>query len=164
MKKLLKSLAILLTTALVFSSVQEAVWAAPFPVRSVIDGGIAQKQQPYSLDTESIADNEYESPIVEEVVHLREEFAKHFRKTDGTFIATTYNKPVHVQDEEKNWIDIDATLSSEEVNGEAFFCCIGVTKSSQFSRKFCRGKTDFPQGGNPHNFLWRERFQRFLCF
>ena len=44
---------------------------------------------------------------------LREEYVKHFRLEDGSFVAAQYEKPVHYLDEDGVWQDIDNTLLSD---------------------------------------------------
>ena len=46
-----------------------------------------------------------------EVTELREESVKHFRLSDGTYVAAQYNAPVHYLDAEGKWQDIDNTLT-----------------------------------------------------
>ena len=48
--------------------------------------------------------------VVGEVEDLREEDTKHFRLSDGSFIAVSYGMPVHYEDEDGNWEDIDNTI------------------------------------------------------
>ena len=65
--------------------------------------------EPYADDeelTELTADD-----IVGELVHLREESVKHFQMRGGSIIAVMYDTPVHFQDEEGNWVDIDNSLT-----------------------------------------------------
>ena len=49
--------------------------------------------------------------VVGEEESLRTETEKHFRLSDGSFIAVSYGMPVHYQDASGNWEDIDNTLS-----------------------------------------------------
>ena len=42
---------------------------------------------------------------------LREEGIKHFRLSDGSFVAVSYGLPVHFQNSGGQWIDIDNRLS-----------------------------------------------------
>lgn len=49
--------------------------------------------------------------VLGEVEDLREEDTKHFRMSDGSFIAVSYGMPVHYQDENGNWADIDNTIT-----------------------------------------------------
>ena len=44
-----------------------------------------------------------------EVQELRNEYEKHYRLTDGSFMAVQYQVPVHYEDEGQ-WVDIDNTL------------------------------------------------------
>ena len=48
--------------------------------------------------------------VVGEVDDLREETVKHFRMNDGAFMAVQYSSPVHYQDADGEWQDIDNTL------------------------------------------------------
>lgn len=62
-----------------------------------------------------------------EVTELRSEYEKHYRLTDGSFMAVQYQVPVHYEDEGQ-WVDIDNTLEAvtmfsgdtvyQAVNGE----------------------------------------------
>ena len=47
-----------------------------------------------------------------EVVERREETVKHFRTTDGSYVAAQYVYPVHEMDANGEWKDIDNTLAS----------------------------------------------------
>ena len=62
---------------------------------------------------ENISDNSAE--IVGEVESLRDEYTKHFRREDGSFVAAVYNEPVHylVGNE---WKEIDNTIDSYETS------------------------------------------------
>ena len=44
-----------------------------------------------------------------EVTELRSEYEKHYRLTDGSFMAVQYQVPVHYEDDGQ-WVDIDNTL------------------------------------------------------
>ena len=56
------------------------------------------------------AANEEEAYIVSEVNELREEAVKHFRMSDGSYLLVEYNEPVHYQDADEEWQEIDNTL------------------------------------------------------
>ena len=43
---------------------------------------------------------------------LREEAVKHFRMSDGSFLAVQYDGPVHYQDTDGEWQNIDTTQVS----------------------------------------------------
>lgn len=49
--------------------------------------------------------------ILGEVEDLREEDTKHFRLSDGSYIAVSYGMPVHYEGEDGNWKDIDNSIS-----------------------------------------------------
>ena len=57
--------------------------------------------------------------IVGEEVSLRTETEKHFRLSDGSYIAVSYGMPVHYQDDEGSWQDIDNSLTLS-ANQEAY--------------------------------------------
>ena len=49
--------------------------------------------------------------VLGEVESLRTETEKHFRMSDGSYMAVSYGIPVHYQDEDGAWLDIDNTMS-----------------------------------------------------
>lgn len=51
--------------------------------------------------------------VLGEVEELREENIKHFRLSDGTFVAVDYGMAVHYEDSEGSWQDIDNTISQD---------------------------------------------------
>lgn len=53
-----------------------------------------------------------EASIVKEIEELREEYSKQFLKSDGTYEAVVYNKPIHYKDGDK-WVEIDNSLKEE---------------------------------------------------
>lgn len=64
--------------------------------------------------TPQTSDDDYSLNLVKnafEVEDLRSETVKHFRLEDGSYIAAQYDKPVHYQDDDGNWQDIDNTLN-----------------------------------------------------
>lgn len=82
---------------------------------------------PFSVIAANIEESEEieEAPeIMAEVETLRDEYTKHYRMSDGTYIAATYPEPVHYVVNGK-WIDIDNSLSKENVDG------ISVYKNSK---------------------------------
>ena len=58
------------------------------------------------ITTENVLDG-----ILYEATELREENVKHFRLSDGRYVAAQYDFPVHVLDENGTWQDIDNSLS-----------------------------------------------------
>ena len=66
-----------------------------------------------TVSDSSVSDNEENStytPEIYEVTELREENVKHFRLSDGSFVAAQYNYPVHYTDESGQLADIDNRL------------------------------------------------------
>lgn len=55
----------------------------------------------------------YSLTVLGEVESLREEKIKHFRLSDGSFVAVSYGMPVHYQDGDGQWQDIDNSLLLE---------------------------------------------------
>ena len=95
----LKSISVLLSVVLVLQIV-------PF---SVIAANVTQKQSQETTEIIDMNASETEPEIVGEVVSLRGEYTKHFRREDGSFVAAIYNEPVHYQ---KNgvWEEVDNTI------------------------------------------------------
>ena len=65
--------------------------------------------------TDTVAEDatQEQAVVVGEVDALREERTKHFRLSDGSYIAVDYNMPVHYAEgegEDLTWVDIDNTL------------------------------------------------------
>ena len=63
----------------------------------------------YAADTddESVAEVSTEPMIVGEDIGRREETVKHYRMSDGSYVAVSYGTPVHYQDSEGLWQDIN---------------------------------------------------------
>ena len=77
--------------------------------------------EPNTIEEEPVA-------IIAEIESLREENVRHFRNADGSFSAVLYSEPVHFQDEDGVWQEIDNTLQFEPARrGEPAF--YGVTAS-----------------------------------
>ncbi len=55
-----------------------------------------------------------------EVEENRTEYTKHFRLTDGSYIAASYNEPVHYEKNGK-WAEIDNTLVLQEIDGKNYY-------------------------------------------
>ena len=66
--------------------------------------GDESESQPYTVGN-----------IISEDVDKRDEYSKQFRLDDGSYMAVSYETPIHYQDENGNWIDYDNTLVSGEV-------------------------------------------------
>ena len=66
-----------------------------------------------TVSDSSVSENEENStytPEIYEVTELREENVKHFRLSDGSYVAAQYNYPVHYTDESGQLADIDNRL------------------------------------------------------
>jgi hypothetical protein len=62
-------------------------------------------------------ESEKKSPeIVGEMTEQREENAKHFRMSDGSFMVAQYGYPIHFQDQDGAWQDIDNTMEEVDKN------------------------------------------------
>lgn len=101
-----------------------------------------------------------ETPIfVSEVDTLRDEYTKHFRCEDGTFVAVVYNTPVHYQENGK-WKDIDNTLVSNTQNSIAKNTFVNnekysITKTATpitFPESINNGKITIARGNNVISF------------
>ncbi len=69
---------------------------------------------------EEFSSEEVLAEIENEVVEQRSEYTKHYRLTDGTYIAATYKEPVHYQ-KDGEWCEINNTLILQEVDGESYY-------------------------------------------
>lgn len=93
----LKSLSVILSVLMVFYLIPTSVYSV------AID-----EQEQYSADEKTNTPrDEYE------VKELREESVKHFKLSDGTYVAVQYEAPVHYIDESGKWADIDNTLKGD---------------------------------------------------
>ncbi|MDR3344775.1 MAG: DNRLRE domain-containing protein, partial [Oscillospiraceae bacterium] len=61
---------------------------------------------------------ELPAEIVAEETSMRTENTKHFRMSDGTYQAAMYAEPVHYQDANGTWQDIDNTLIEKTLDGK----------------------------------------------
>ena len=59
-----------------------------------------------------------EPEIISEITGKREENIKHFKLSDGSFVVAQYNNPVHYQDDNGEWIDIDNTITETDATTE----------------------------------------------
>lgn len=97
-KKLLRLFSIILTIAMLINMLPMSALAAEL-----------DETEETSTTTET-ASSENEISVIGEVEDLREEDTKHFRLSDGSYIAVSYGMPVHYEDNEGNWEDIDNTI------------------------------------------------------
>ncbi len=78
--------------------------AADNPPSSAGDENVIQEESVGNSQTAS------KVAVLGEVEDLREEDTKHFRLSDGSYVAVAYGLPVHFQDAEGKWQDIDNQL------------------------------------------------------
>ena len=72
--------------------------------------------------------------IVGEVESLREEDTKHFRMSDGSFTAVSYNSPVHYQDTEGVWREICNTpIMTTDTAGKDTYQITNAFNTTAFS-------------------------------
>ena len=75
-----------------------------------------------------------EATVVAEDVSKREERVKHFRMSDGSFTAVSYNTPVHYRDENGDWADIDNELElTVDADGNEVYRSKNAVVSTAFS-------------------------------
>ena len=63
---------------------------------------------------------EEEATIIGEIESERTENTKHFRLSDGSFIAATYPEPVHYM-VDGEWEEIDNTLVEKTIDGTDYY-------------------------------------------
>ena len=82
----------------------------------------------FALETDLITDSEdistelisaEDTTVLGEIAEYRDESEKHFRMSDGSFIAVNYGMPVHYTEDGEEWIDIDNTLVLQNQSGDA---------------------------------------------
>jgi len=79
----------------------------------ILTAGQAEAAAVAALD-EAVADgtlSQEASPILGEVVEMRDENTKHYRHIDGSYTAAMHDGPVHFRNSAGEWQDIDNTLS-----------------------------------------------------
>ena len=72
--------------------------------------------------------------ILNEEISLRGEAEKHFRLSDGSFLAVTYSTPVHYMDSTGDWQDIDnRPIMAADADGAASYQFANADKATSFS-------------------------------
>lgn len=99
---------------------------------------------------------EYIPDIIEEVVELRDEYTKHFRREDGSFVAAMYSEPVHYQ-KGGEWKAINNELKVH-TNTDA--------KSTTSEKKYTITETStpisFPDDINKENVIITKKQQHYI--
>lgn len=91
-----------------------------------------------------------EATIVGEVMEARDEYEKHFRLSDGSFIAASYDTPVHYLDDGQ-WVDIDNTLTavqSFDDSGTSSYIAVNDDTTQVFSADLSTGTVLTTESGN----------------
>ena len=82
----------------------------------------------FAMESDLITDSEdvstelisaEDTTVLGEIAEYRDESEKHFRMSDGSFIAVNYGMPVHYTEDGEEWIDIDNTLILQNSSGDA---------------------------------------------
>ncbi len=85
--------------------------------------------EPKATDTEI----EEEATIIGEIESERTENTKHFRLSDGSFIAATYSEPVHYM-VDGEWEEIDNTLVEKTIDGTDYYVNEKASNKVAFSQ------------------------------
>ena len=105
-KRILKRLlALVLITALCVQTVSTRFFSTAYAADSLS----AEAENLQTSDESNAETRTTEAPVtvLGEMESLRTEDEKHFRMSDGTYMAVSYGMAVHVQDEDGQWQDID---------------------------------------------------------
>ncbi len=146
-KKLWKQfIAAMVAITLTVTTINLPVYAAPVDTET---SDTAEESAETEETVEESNDSEEESAkILSEVEDEREEDQKTFLMSDGTFMVAQYGTPVHYEDQEGRWEDIDYSLEAETVtNGtepqEVYTTTekAGSRDRIKFSKKLKEGKT-----------------------
>ncbi len=76
--------------------------------------------------------------IVGEIESMRTENEKHFLLSDGKIQAAIYNSPVHFENDEGEWEEIDTTLKSQDSEE---YATKNTKENITLSKKYKKGKT-----------------------
>ena len=105
-KQILKRLlALVLITALCVQTVSTRFFSTAYAADSL--AAEAENLQTTDESNAEIRTTEAPVTVLGEMESLRTEDEKHFRMSDGTYMAVSYGMAVHVQDEDGQWQDID---------------------------------------------------------
>ena len=107
---------------LVTAMVLAALMAALIPVQAgaIVPPALsAAENQAFGTqgDNETSAEEEETKPaeILAEGEEDRDQYTKHFRMDDGSFMAVQYEYPVHFQNKDGEWVDYDNTMKEVPV-------------------------------------------------
>ena len=124
--KLQKLLSLLLVLAMltqilpaaVFATEEEGAYAEKETAASEAETTAEETADTLEESAAQAADALADAPVevLFEEASLREETVKQFRMSDGSYVAVQYDTPVHYQDGDGAWQDIDNTLRPEAAN------------------------------------------------
>lgn len=100
-------LSLLLTFVMLFELLPANVWATDAEADPAYT-------EPFSQDPAPEAPQDAPLSVVGEVESLRTQAEKHYRLSDGSYIAVNYGMPVHYalgDGDDAAWVDIDNTLT-----------------------------------------------------
>ena len=96
--------------------------------------------QDNNVEATEAADPSIPITVVGEEIALRDEAEKHFRLSDGTYLAVTYGTPVHYMDNAGNWQDIDnRPVMTTDMEGAESYQIANADKSTSFSSALTDG-------------------------
>ena len=105
MKQTIRFLSVFLSILMVLYLIPLSVYAELAPT---IEGNVDTTAQ--SEQVEQITDKSIAPDALFELTDRREQSVKHFRLSDGSIVAAQYATPIHEQDENGEWQNIDNTL------------------------------------------------------
>ena len=110
----IKIISCLLTLLMFLTVCESSLSVLAEEIRESAAEGISEEDsEETSKDDRNVLSDESDEGIpyiVGEDPSIREENAKYFRQSDGSYIASVYQEPVHFQNGEGEWIDIDNSL------------------------------------------------------
>ena len=114
-----KVISFTLSLVLVFYVIPSSIYAEAAELLSSVESGSENTENTENTNTEDSApgnnleinnESDYTVPLYE-AEELREESVKHFKLSDGSYMAAQYPSAVHYADENGIWQDIDNSLS-----------------------------------------------------
>ncbi len=121
-KRWRRFLAAVLAVTVLATTIDTTLLAAPETTQETTEEETAEM-----ADTEE-EEGESDAVILSEVEEEREEDSKTFYMSDGSFMVAQYDVPIHYEDEEGEWQEIDRTLeleTEEETATTVATVCLG---------------------------------------
>lgn len=113
---------------------------APVLAEMVSDTTVSDVQElKLSADTVVATETDEPATILGEVEELREENVKHFRLSDGSFVAAQYAEPVHYKDADGDWQDIDNTLNLQKIGNDQEYTAQMGKVAKRFAKDLSAG-------------------------